>query len=137
ILNRASRTTRRSSRSDAAKGEEGDAIMESVRRDLVVVRSGAPASASASVAAEELLEIRIAGGTLATTMRTPGHDHELVVGFLLAEGLIAGAKDVGRVFHCGNPAEEGYGNVMDVVSAPGTTIDLERVGAARRGTLTT
>jgi FdhD protein len=105
--------------------------------DLVLVREGAPRSASAEVAIEEPLEIRVTGETVAVTMRTPGHDHELVLGFLLAEGIIARANDVGRVFHCGKPGEEGYGNVMDVLGAPGTVIDVERLGAARRGTLTT
>src|SRR6266700_6289229 len=41
-----------------------------------------------SLAAEEPLEIRIAGAPLTVTMRTPGHDLELAAGFLLTEGLI-------------------------------------------------
>jgi FdhD protein len=110
---------------------------QSVRSELVLVRDGAAVPGSANIAAEEPLEIRVAGETLAVTMRTPGHDHELVLGFLLAEGLIARAGDVGRVFHCGKPGEEGYGNVMDVTPAPGTTMDIEHLGAARRGTLVT
>jgi FdhD protein len=39
------------------------------------------------VAVEEPLEIRIAGRPVAVTMRTPGHDEELALGFALAEGL--------------------------------------------------
>jgi FdhD protein len=39
------------------------------------------------VAAEEPLEIRIGGRPVAVTMRTPGHDEELAVGFCLSEGL--------------------------------------------------
>jgi FdhD protein len=39
------------------------------------------------VAVEEPLEIRIGGAPVAVTMRTPGHDEELALGFLLAEGL--------------------------------------------------
>jgi FdhD protein len=111
--------------------------MQSIRCDVVLVRNGAPASALAKVAAEEPLEIRVSGETIAITMRTPGHDHELVLGFLLAEGLISRVDDVGRAFHCGRPGEEGYGNVMDVATAPGTVIDVDRLGAARRGTLVT
>ncbi|MCW2985921.1 MAG: fdhD [Conexibacter sp.] len=42
------------------------------------------------VAVEEPLEIRVAGRPLAVTMRTPGHDEELAVGFLHGEGLLAG-----------------------------------------------
>src|SRR5262249_19591893 len=39
------------------------------------------------VAVEEPLEIRIGGEPVAVTMRTPGHDEELALGFCLAEGL--------------------------------------------------
>jgi FdhD protein len=47
------------------------------------------------VAVEEPLEIRVDGEPLAVTMRTPGHDEELALGFLLTEGLIDGARAVG------------------------------------------
>src|SRR5438132_1801586 len=40
-----------------------------------------------SVAVEEPLEIRINGAPVAITMRTPGHDEELALGFALSEGL--------------------------------------------------
>src|SRR5688572_15475939 len=39
------------------------------------------------VAVEEPLEIRIGGDPVAVTMRTPGHDEELALGFALSEGL--------------------------------------------------
>ena len=51
----------------------------------------APSSTTASrdeVAVEEPLEIRVDGAPLAVTMRTPGHDEELALGFLYGEGLI-------------------------------------------------
>jgi len=47
------------------------------------------------VAVEEPLEIRVDGEPLAVTMRTPGHDEELALGFLLGEGLIRGVRDAG------------------------------------------
>ena len=37
---------------------------------------------------EEPLEIQIGGKTLATTMRTPGHDDELAAGFLVSEAIV-------------------------------------------------
>jgi len=43
------------------------------------------------VAVEEPLEIRINGVPVAVTMRTPGHDEELALGFALSEGLRPGA----------------------------------------------
>ena len=47
------------------------------------------------VAVEEPLEIRVDGEPLAVTMRTPGHDEELALGFLYGEGLIDGPRTVG------------------------------------------
>jgi FdhD protein len=87
------------------------------------------------VAVEEPLEIRIGGDTFAITMRTPGHDEELVMGFLLSEGIVSSATEVGGITHCGKPGESG--NVIDVASAPGTVIDWDPEGALRRATLTT
>lgn len=47
------------------------------------------------VAVEEPLEIRVDGEAIAVTMRTPGHDEELALGFLRGEGLIEQAHAVG------------------------------------------
>jgi FdhD protein len=47
------------------------------------------------VAVEEPLEIRIDGEPLLVTMRTPGHDEELALGFLYGEGLIDGPRQAG------------------------------------------
>jgi FdhD protein len=48
-----------------------------------------------TVAIEEPLEIRVDGQPLAVTMRTPGHDEELALGFLYGEGLIEGPHTAG------------------------------------------
>jgi len=48
-----------------------------------------------AVAVEEPLEIRVDGQPLAVTMRTPGHDEELALGFLYGEGLIDGPRHAG------------------------------------------
>src|SRR4051812_19194024 len=58
-----------------------------IRMHAPVVRDGGIAD---RVAVEEPLEIRVGGRALAVTMRTPGHDEELAVGFLHGEGLLAG-----------------------------------------------
>jgi FdhD protein len=93
--------------------------------------------ATDSVAIEEPLEIRVAGDAVAVTMRTPGADAQLAAGFLYSEGIIRSVDDLGTLSHCGRVDEEGYGNVLDVIPAPGMHLDLERVQATRRGTLTT
>ncbi len=54
------------------------------RVDVVRIPDGA---AEDVVAVEEPLEIRIGGVPVAVTMRTPGHDEELALGFALSEGL--------------------------------------------------
>ncbi len=54
------------------------------RVDVVRVPGGADADV---VAVEEPLEIRIGGTPVAVTMRTPGHDEELALGFCISEGL--------------------------------------------------
>jgi len=60
------------------------------------------------VAVEEPLEIRVDGRPLAVTMRTPGHDPELALGFLYGEGLI----DSGRP---AEPPRDLAANAIDVV----------------------
>lgn len=58
-----------------------------------VVRLPGGAGERDRVAVEEPLEIRIGGRSVAVTMRTPGHDEELALGFCLSEGLRpAGAR---------------------------------------------
>jgi FdhD protein len=90
-----------------------------------------------SVAVEEPLEIRVSGDTVAITMRTPGQDRELAVGFLFSEGIIRSVDDLGGVAYCGRPGEAGWGNVLEVTPAAGLVLEIEKVSAARRGTLTT
>lgn len=90
-----------------------------------------------SVAVEEPLEIRVNGDAVAITMRTPGHDPRLAVGFLFSEGIIRSIDEVAAVAHCGRPGDEGFENVIDVTPVPGLVLDVEKVQASRRGTLTT
>jgi FdhD protein len=70
---------------------------------------------------EEPLEIRVGGVSLAVTMRTPGNDFDLAIGFLLTEGLIGAAADVHTLMHCQDQGEDGLPtyNVVDVTLSPG------------------
>jgi FdhD protein len=58
-----------------------------VTLDVGIVRDDGVAD---RVAVEEPLEIRAGGEAVAVTMRTPGHDEELALGFLHGEGLLRG-----------------------------------------------
>ncbi|MEO7077649.1 MAG: formate dehydrogenase accessory sulfurtransferase FdhD, partial [Rhodococcus sp. (in: high G+C Gram-positive bacteria)] len=58
------------------------------RRPVVRLRGRVETSRPDTLVVEEPLEIRVNGAALAVTMRTPGHDVDLVHGFLLTEGVI-------------------------------------------------
>jgi FdhD protein len=81
------------------------------------------------LAVEEPLEVRLGcdvGGrpvhrAVSITMRTPGHDLELAVGFLFTEGVIVAREQVAGVRACG------AGNVARVDLHPGVAVDLSRL----------
>jgi FdhD protein len=81
------------------------------------------------LAVEEPLEIRLGcdvGGRrvhrpVSITMRTPGHDLELAVGFLFTEGILAAREQVAGLRACG------AGNVARVDLSPGVAVDLARL----------
>ena len=80
------------------------------------------------LAIEEPLEIRLEywdGGefvqkSISITMRSPGHDFELAVGFLLTEGIIQRFGEIKQIRHCG-PIVEGrdFQNIVRVELQPG------------------
>jgi FdhD protein len=86
------------------------------------------------VAVEEPLGIRVvveeAGRALrhdvAVTMRTPGADEELALGFLFSEGVLREPSAVARVRECETPATD-PGSVIEVYLAPGVAFDAERL----------
>lgn len=77
------------SRKSESRGDVPDAVAAGMI--AAVVRDGQ----RDDVAVEEPLEIRVDGAPLVVTMRTPGHDEELALGFLHGEGLIDGPRRAG------------------------------------------
>ncbi|HEX2398424.1 MAG TPA: formate dehydrogenase accessory sulfurtransferase FdhD [Mycobacterium sp.] len=77
-----------------------------------------------TLAAEEPLEIRVAGRPLTVTMRTPGNDFDLARGFLVSEGVVTAALDVAAIRYCaGATADDGNTyNVVDVRLADGVPL---------------
>jgi FdhD protein len=97
-------------------GPERSGGRPAARRRVVRVRDGVVDERPDFLAAEEPLEIRLDGRQVAVTMRTPGHDTELAVGFLVGEGIVS-PGDVAGVAEC--RSEEGDGGVADVRLRPG------------------
>ncbi|MGW5973778.1 formate dehydrogenase accessory sulfurtransferase FdhD [Streptomyces sp. NPDC055186] len=106
------------------------------RRKVVRIRDGVVSTRPDTLVTEEPMEIRLNGKPLAITMRTPGDDFALAVGFLVSEGVLATASDLRNVVYCAGAtrggtsrssgAESGGGsntyNVVDVQTAPGVRI---------------
>lgn len=73
------------------------------------------------------MEIRLDGHRVTTTMRTPGHDYELAVGFCHGEGLLAGAP-VTTVRYCADgTALETHFNVVTVETGGRAPVPAERL----------
>jgi len=99
------------------------------------LRDAGNARRSDVIAVEEPLEIRLMrdglpeadenGGTgrsISITMRTPGHDAELAIGFLHGEGLLREPRDIISTGHCGPT-----GNILRVTARADLPLDLARL----------
>ena len=99
------------------------------------LRDAGNARRSDVIAVEEPLEIRLMrdglpeadenGGTgrsISVTMRTPGHDAELAVGFLYGEGILCASRDVIDTGFCGPT-----GNILRVTARADLPLDLARL----------
>jgi FdhD protein len=103
---------------------------EPVRRQSIeAVRDGIRTRRDDLVVVEEPLEIRLArlgepgpGRPISITMRTPGSDVELALGFLHGEGLIRSNRDVASAHECGADR-----NVVRIELAADVPLDLARL----------
>ncbi|KRC46522.1 MULTISPECIES: formate dehydrogenase accessory sulfurtransferase FdhD [unclassified Nocardioides] len=101
------------------------------RRKVLRIRDGVVDQRPDTLAAEEPMEIRVAGKALTITMRTPGDDFDLAVGFLVSEGVVRRASDVLSARYCAGATDDGTNtyNVVDVgldPSLPPLDLSLER-----------
>ena len=100
------------------------------RTQITTYDNGAPSERSDRVATEEPLEIRISiageSRTIAITMRTPGADFELAVGFLFGEGVIERREQIVGISYCrdDNLPEDQLYNIVIVELDPSTRPDL-------------
>jgi FdhD protein len=98
-------------------------------------RGGRLVGRADKLAVEEPLEIRLSdpdGSTsrLSITMRTPGHDFELVAGFLLSEGVISSREDVRKIAYCLDEdlsEEQRYNVVTAELAVPAGVTNIERL----------
>ena len=97
------------------------AVAPSATVEARIVRLSEGAAAESRLdrlAVEEPIEIRIGGKPATIIMRTPGHDEELVRGFLFTEGLVRAASDIAALVRPEAHKPEEAGNVIDVQLAP-------------------
>lgn len=98
-----------------------------VPTELLRVTARSRSSRADELAAEEPLEIRVEGRSIAVVMRTPGHDRELAAGFLLTEGIVKCAKDIFDITSCLAEGGAGKGNAVDVALTRPGGFDFEKL----------
>jgi FdhD protein len=91
------------------------------RYRVVRMADGVAAARPDTLAAEEPLEIRVAGRPLTVTMRTPGDDFDLARGFLVSEGVVSADSDIAAIRYCAGATADGANtyNVLDVLLGDG------------------
>ena len=78
-----------------------------------------------ALAVEEPLEIRVRGRSVAVTMRTPGHDHELAAGFLFNERVIRERRHLVDIAPCRASREPQ--NTLNVFLRSGVEVDFAQL----------
>jgi FdhD protein len=100
--------------------------------DVSRVRDGSTELGADHAATEEPLEVRLHNKPFAVIMRTPGADRELAAGFLLSEGVLKSADDLGTLEYCTDPAATHPENIINATLANGSAESLDQLLGARR-----
>src|SRR5262252_3604056 len=100
------------------------------------VRGGVRTDDRDRAATEEPLEVRLHDKPFAVIMRTPGADRELAAGFLLAEGVLKSADDLGTIEYCTDPSAEHPENIVNARLTNGSPAAVEALLAGRRNVTT-
>jgi len=93
-----------------------------VRRPVTRVTGRSRETRDDALAVERALEMRVDARSLAVTLRTPGHDRELALGFMAGEGVIRGKADVVAVRETSADCIDAP-DVLDVTLGTGTVVD--------------
>jgi FdhD protein len=91
-------------------------------RRVMKVSGGEARRARDRLAVEEPLELRVAGRPVGVTMRTPGNDFELAIGYCISERLVARPEDVEAVRFCAPEGQAQEYNVLTVDLRPGVPV---------------
>lgn len=91
-----------------------------VRREIWTLTGETSSLRTDALAVEEPLEIRVNSKAISTTMRTPGHDLELTLGWLFGEGIISSLEDLIGLEHDSNDE-----NVIQVRLRDGLELSIE------------
>lgn len=106
------------------------------KAEIIRFEKGTETHISDLVAVEEPLEIRLGYGRLeerfqqniSVTMRTPGHDFELALGFLLTENIISSREQISSIHYCKDEATQTPSeNIIRVELNPEINPDIDKL----------
>jgi FdhD protein len=111
------------------------ALDRTCRAPVLRRRGPAVETVEDELAVEEPLEVRLATGeeepprSVAVTLRTPGHDFELVAGFLYSEGVLTDGRSLRSLRYCPGEGPQQY-NIVEAGVRPGPGVDLSTLSRA-------
>jgi FdhD protein len=114
---------------ESTEAVTGNEMIQTVRVDRWSASDCRPDEDSLVI--EEPLEIRLNDISFAVTMRTPGQDEALAVGFLATEGVLLSADDLYDITRCADPQHPDLHNILGVYIDPERMPDELQSGRQR------